>query len=446
MEFSVIVCTDNQGGIGKENRIPWRHVEDLAFFKKMTIGSVVIMGRRTWESLRGPLIDRVNIVVSKNLIAGVLVVSCLLEGVRKASQLYPNQRIFVIGGAQLYAEALLSPYCRHLYWTKLEGCYNCDVKIDLTRIADHYKLNHTEPWDQATINHYIQRPNDEEYQYFKIIQEILSNNDRRQDRTNIGTLSSFGKSMRFDLNQSFPLLTTKRMFWRGIVAELLWFLSGSTNANILSEQGVNFWKDNTSRKFLDSRGLTDLPVGDLGKGYGFQWRHWGAEYKTMHDNYEGQGVDQLAEVIRLIRNDPTNRRILISAWNPKDLKETALPPCHIMCQFYVTSDGRLSSQMYQRSGDMGLGVPFNIASYALLTCILAHVCDLKPGEFTHVIGDAHVYTTHNDALLEQMTREPYAFPQLQIQTDNKSIDGFKLSDFVLQKYAYWPAIEMPMAV
>ncbi|KAF2583847.1 hypothetical protein F2Q70_00033956 [Brassica cretica] len=194
--------------------------------------------------------------------------------------------------------------------------------------------------------------------------------------------------MTFNLRRSFPLLTTKRVFWRGVVEELLWFISGSTNAKLLQEKGIHIWDGNASREYLDGIGLTEREEGDLGPVYGFQWRHFGAKYTDMHADYTGQGFDQLLDVINKIKNNPDDRRIIMSAWNPSDLKAMALPPCHMFAQFYV-ANGELSCQMYQRSADMGLGVPFNIASYSLLTCILAHVCDLVPGDFIHVIGDAH---------------------------------------------------------
>jgi len=208
----------------------------------------------------------------------------------------------------------------------------------------------------------------EEYQYLKLVDEIMEKGVRMDDRTGVGTLSVFGTMMRFDLRTSFPLLTTKRVFWRGVVEELLWFVKGDTNGKHLSEKGIKIWEGNGSREFLDKRGLSHREEGDLGPVYGFQWRHFGAKYVDMHTDYSGQGVDQLAECIKKIKEDPADRRIIMSAWNPADLNLMALPPCHMFCQFYV-ANGELSCLMYQRSCDMGLGVPFNIASYSLLTCM-----------------------------------------------------------------------------
>jgi len=255
----------------------------------------------------------------------------------------------------------------------------------------------------------------------------------------------FGQQMRFDLRKSFPLLTTKRVFWRGVVEELLWFVKGDTNANHLAEKGIKIWDGNGSREFLDKRGLGHREVGDLGPVYGFQWRHFGAEYVDMHADYSGKGVDQLAECIRKIKEDPTDRRILLTAWNPADLHLMALPPCHMFCQFYV-ANGELSCLMYQRSCDMGLGVPFNIASYSLLTYMMAQVCGLKPGEFVHTLGNAHVYQNHVEPLQTQLERTPRPFPTLKLNSDVKDIDGFQASDFELVGYNPLGKIAMEMAV
>lgn len=285
-----------------------------------------------------------------------------------------------------------------------------------------------------------------ESQYINLIKHILENGISKDDRTGIGTLSIFSYNMTFNLRESFPLLTTKKVYWKGVVEELLWFISGSTDSNILKEKGVKIWEGNSSREFLDSRGLSHYDQGDIGAGYGFQWRHFGAKYTNMYDSYEEQGVDQLKDVIYKIKNTPDDRRIIMSAWNPTDLDKMALPPCHIFVQFWVdTNKKELHSQMYQRSCDVGLGVPFNIASYALLTCIIAKLCDLTPGDFHYCMGDTHIYKNHIDAMKLQITRIPYDFPKINIKAIT-DIDNIKFDDIELIDYKYYENIKMNMAV
>ena len=295
--------------------------------------------------------------------------------------------------------------------------------------------------------------NKEEQGYLDLVQNIIDNGEFRPDRTGTGTYSLFAPpQLRFNLsNGTFPLLTTKKVFMKGILHELLWFIKGSTDAKLLSEKGVKIWEGNGSREYLDSLGLTDRREGDLGPVYGFQWRHFGAEYKDCDSDYSNQGFDQLAEVINTLKTNPYDRRIIMSAWNPPAFKEMALPPCHVFCQFYVNfpKDGskpRLSCQMYQRSCDMGLGVPFNIASYALLTYMIAMVVDMEPGEFIHVMGDAHVYSNHVDAVKEQLQRTPRTFPKLNIKRKVNDIDDFKFEDFEVVDYDPYGPIKMKMAV
>lgn len=296
--------------------------------------------------------------------------------------------------------------------------------------------------------------NKEEDQYLQLCQRIIEEGEFRPDRTGTGTYSLFAPpQLRFDLsNGKFPLLTTKKVFTKGIILELLWFIAGCTDGNKLSEQGVKIWEGNGSREYLDKLGLTDRKVGDLGPIYGFQWRHFGAKYKTCDDNYSGQGVDQLKDVIWKLKNNPYDRRIIMSAWNPPDFPQMALPPCHVFSQFYVNfpkepdKKPKLSCLLYQRSCDMGLGVPFNIASYALLTIMIAHITDMEPGEFIHTMGDAHVYRDHINALKEQIRREPRPFPTLKINRKVDSIDDFKFEDFEICDYNPHPRIQMTMSV
>ncbi|KAK6112686.1 Thymidylate synthase [Brugia pahangi] len=288
--------------------------------------------------------------------------------------------------------------------------------------------------------------NVDESKYLDQVRYILKNGERIDDRTGVGTISVFGMHSVYSLrNGVVPVLTTKRVYWKGVVEELLWFIRGDTNAKHLSEKGVRIWDANGSRQFLDQCGFSDRSEGDLGPVYGFQWRHCGAEYRGMDADYTNQGIDQLSEIIDLIKNEPHSRRIILSAWNVKDLKLMALPPCHTLAQFAVRN-GELSCQLYQRSGDMGLGVPFNLASYGLLTHMIAHVCGLKTGHLCHVLGDAHVYVNHVDALQEQLKRQPRQFPTVRFIGNIKTIDDFTYESIVLENYQPMPAIKMAMAV
>ncbi|KAL0950088.1 hypothetical protein HGRIS_010089 [Hohenbuehelia grisea] len=297
----------------------------------------------------------------------------------------------------------------------------------------------------------------EEYQYLNLIRRVIDTGEVRDDRTGTGTIALFApNNLRFSLaDNTLPLLTTKRTFLRGIVEELIWFVHGCTDSKLLSEKGVKIWDGNGSKEFLESRGLGHRREGDLGPVYGFQWRHFGAKYTDCEADYTGQGVDQLRECIRKIKSNPTDRRIILSAWNPKDMPDMALPPCHLLCQFYVhlpppsapERKPKLSCLMFQRSADLGLGIPFNIASYALLTHMIAHVTGTEAHELIIQLGDAHVYRDHVDALEIQLKREPKTFPKLRWAREGLfDIEDFKAEDIVVEGYAPHSTIPMKMSV
>ena len=262
-------------------------------------------------------------------------------------------------------------------------------------------------------------------QYLDLLQEIMDHGTVKSDRTGVGTKSIFGHQMRFDLSEGFPLLTTKKVHLRSIIHELLWFISGDTNIGYLHDNKVSIWDE-----WADAN-------GDLGPVYGKQWRSW--------DTPDGRSIDQLSEVIETIRNNPDSRRMIVCAWNPSDVDKMALPPCHCFFQFYV-ADGRLSCQLYQRSADTFLGVPFNIASYALLKMMIAQVCGLEPGEFVHTTGDTHIYLNHFDQVREQLSRTPRPLPVMKLNPEVKDIFRFRYEDFTLEGYDPWPAIKAPVAV
>jgi thymidylate synthase len=261
--------------------------------------------------------------------------------------------------------------------------------------------------------------------YLDLLQHILDNGAAKSDRTGTGTLSCFGYQMRFDLQKGFPMVTTKKLHLKSIVYELLWFLNGDTNITYLKEHGVSIWDEWANEN------------GDLGPVYGHQWRHW--------TGADGKVYDQVMDVINQVKNNPDSRRIIINAWNVADLPKMALSPCHALVQFYV-ANGKLSCQLYQRSADVFLGVPFNIASYALLTMMIAHVCGLQAGEFVHTFGDVHLYNNHIEQAKLQLTREPYPLPIMKINPDVKDIFSFKFEDFTLENYQSHPHIKAPVAI
>lgn len=259
-------------------------------------------------------------------------------------------------------------------------------------------------------------------QYLDLLRDIMENGYDKPNRTGVDTRSVFGRSMRFDLNQGFPLITTKKIHLKSVIYELLWFIKGDTNVKFLQDNGVRIWNE-----WADEN-------GDLGPVYGAQWRNW-----------NNDGIDQLQELIYKLKNNPDDRRMIVSAWNPSQVGKMALPPCHMFYQCYV-ADGKLSMLMYQRSCDMFLGVPFNIASYALLTMMLAQVCGLKLGEYVHVLGDAHIYHNHFAQVREQLAREPYPLPQMHLNPEVKNIEDFKFEDFILEGYQCHPTIKAQVAV
>ena len=262
-------------------------------------------------------------------------------------------------------------------------------------------------------------------QYLDLLQHILDHGIKKQDRTGTGTISTFGYQMRFNLEEGFPLVTTKKVHLKSIIYELLWFLNGDTNVKYLQDHGVRIWNE-----WADEN-------GDLGPVYGYQWRHW----RTP----DGKEVDQIANLIEGLKKNPDSRRHIVSAWNPADVDDMALPPCHTLFQFYV-ADGRLSCQLYQRSGDTFLGIPFNIASYALLTMMVAQVCGLKPGDFVHTIGDAHIYLNHIEQVKLQLSRTPYPLPTMKINPEVKDIFSFQYEDFTLENYQCHPTIKGEISV
>ena len=276
-------------------------------------------------------------------------------------------------------------------------------------------------WPRVVVVH----KNSPMQEYHRLLRLVLEEGSPRTDRTGTGTLGVFGAQARFNLRDSFPLVTTKKVHLRSIIHELLWFLRGDTNVEYLHDHGVSIWDEWANEE------------GDLGPIYGAQWRRWQAS--------GGGSIDQISEAVRLIRKEPESRRILVSAWNPSELDQMALPPCHALFQFYV-SGGELSCQLYQRSADLFLGVPFNIASYALLTMMVAQVCQLRPGDFIHTFGDLHLYSNHLEQAKQQLAREPKPSPRMHLNSERRELSDFIFEDFLLEDYQAHPAIKAPVAV
>lgn len=296
------------------------------------------------------------------------------------------------------------------------------------------------------IFYYLVERRSPEFLYLDLVQDVIDNGISREDRTGTGTLSTFGQHMKFDLRSGcIPLLTTKRMSFKAIVKEMLFFMSGKSDSKILEEQGVSIWSGNTSREFLDSRGLTDYPEGDMGPSYSFNFRHYGADYSTCGEDYTGKGIDQVEKAIDLIKNDPTSRRIIISLWDPRQQHKMALPPCMYNYQFYVNDD-ELSLMVSARSTDIFLGLPFNLAGAAIVLRMFCKLCDKVPGDLIFNTGDAHIYKNHIDQMREQLNRKPLIFPFMTIAGEQNNIDDFKLDDFIIDGYIHRSRIRADMAV
>ena len=292
----------------------------------------------------------------------------------------------------------------------------------------------------------VSKPLHDENQYLKLVSDVLTEGVM-EDGRNGKVLTVFGSAMHFSLkDNTIPLLTTKKLAWKTCLRELLWFIRGQTSNEVLKKQNVHIWDGNASREFLDSRGLTNLKENDLGPIYGHQWRHFNAKYSDCNTDYKDQGFDQLDYIIKCLKDtkERNSRRLVMSAWNPCQLDEMALPPCHILCQFNVTDGNKLSCSLYQRSCDLGLGVGFNIASYSFLTHLIAHHCNLEVLDFYYYLGNCHIYEQHIEPLREQIIREPYKFPKIVIKNKYEDIISYNVDDFEILDYEFHPLIKMEM--
>ena len=456
--FKVIVCCDVKNGFSKDGTIPWiAHVKkDQKFFKEKTIGlgnNAMIMGKDTFLAIpKRPLPNRKNVVISTTMKSedypDILIypnfLSCLSDLAR-----YKFDEVYVCGGQRLYYQALstFSYLCDQVYVTRLHKDYDCDRFFPFEYL-ETYTPHVEDANSDLTIFSYIMNVTHQEEQYLKLIKRVIQKGDEKGDRTGVGTYSKFGQHLEFDISSNIPIITCKKIPYKMIFKELLWMISGSTNSKVLEEQGVNIWKENSSRQFLDKRGLQNFQVGDIGAGYGYQYRHWGANYQGCSEDYTGQGIDQLNNVITNIKQDPTSRRLVVSAWNVSQLDMMALPPCHLLYQFNATSKGQLDCHVYQRSADLFLGVPFNMLFYATLTYMVAHLCNLKPRKLYFSFGDAHIYKNHLEAVSKIISKTPHPWPTLTlVNVENVlTIDDFKLENFQIDGYTSWETVSASMAV
>lgn len=472
--FKVIVACDTRHGIAKDNKIPWSISKDRKFFATKTIGktasssshhshaaphhfpNAVIMGKETYLALppsQRPLPSRTNVVISTTLThsdhPNILIYPTLIEALIKISHLN-FEDVYICGGQRLYTEALtdFAYLCDKVYVSRVEGDFHCDryFPFDLLQsVPSKIKETHTGSHGFTIFSYTptISHPEDT----FKNLLKTCIQGDEKEDRTGVGTFSKFGEKLEFDISQTIPAITTKQLPLKMIVKELLWMISGSTDAKQLEQQGVRIWSGNSSREFLDSRNLHQLEVGDIGSGYGFQWRHWGADYKGCSSDYDGKGLDQLQWVIKEIKQNPSSRRLIVSAWNVSQLETMALPPCHMQFQFNVSGQ-HLDCLVIQRSADIFLGLPFNLVFYSVLTYMIGKLCSLKPRRLIFSLGDCHVYKNHLEPVAEQLLRTPRPWPKLVLKDVEgvRDICDFKLEHISFEGYTSWDKIGAPMAV
>nr|WRK65405.1 dihydrofolate reductase thymidylate synthase [Marseillevirus futianmevirus] len=440
--YYIVFACDQRGGIGKEGKIPWHLPEDLATFQRMTFGRPVIYGRKTLESFPGakPLAKRRNIILTRNnefSVEGAEVA----HSIEEAFSLVDGYCV-VIGGSEIYTQCLeqFPELCLGVSRTLVMGKYDVDTWFSVKQTKYSYLIKSSHNFETAMLF----RKNEGELAYLSLLSEVLYSGEKREDRTGTGTRSLFGRSLLFEnVSERFPLITVKKMAWGCVLSELLWFLSGSTDSKMLELQNNNIWKKNSSRKFLDGRGLS-YREGDCGPIYGFQWRHWGAKYIDCDTDYRGQGTDQILSIVSDINKDPNSRRLVLSAWNVSDLDKMCLPPCHSFSQFYVRGE-YLDCHLYQRSADLALGVPFNIASYACLLSILAERTGKKAGNLTMSFGDVHVYETHVENAHKMLERLPHKSPKLTVNISDEALFCLSKEDFSLDGYTSCGPLSFEMA-
>ncbi len=466
-KFDIIVAVDDNNGIAKNGNIPWLDTaagkRDLKFFRDTTIGGTVIMGRKTYLSIGKPLAKRTNIVVSSSMepTKDVSIVRTFEDALKVAGAL--GWPVYVIGGAQLYATALVHPNLDRIIVSSIGGDFKCDQFFPQTP-RYRFTLYHANEDGLAHLDGVYKIWNPSETRYLELLGRLLKA-PLRQNRTGVPTRGLFAEQLRFNLMAGatpvLPLLTTKKVPLRLILVELIWFLRGSTTTEYLQEQKCKIWDDNTTREFLDGRGLTNYQVGETGPIYGYQWRRWNEKYTGVGNNGDvlgtqgevlrpqpttSQGQDQLQRVIETLKTNPFDRRMIVSAWNPEQIDQMVLPPCHWSFQFYVTDDRRLCCLMNMRSADVALGVPFNIASYGVLTHVIAGIVGLTPGELVISMADCHIYENHIDGIKMQLERSPRLFPEILVPKFNNIDEFVSPSQIKISEYYPHDSIAFKMAV
>ena len=456
--LNIVVAIDKQNGFSKNNKIPWNLPEDRSFLKKKTISNgknVIIMGKDTYLTLPDqyrPLPHRKNVVISSTLKEAnhpnIKIYKDLTTALIDIGKWSDIDKVYIGGGQRIYEEVITQYLylCQKIYVSHIPEDYLCDrfFPAEVLKLCQA-KLKHQ--YLKFKIVVYKPQLKHQEYRYLDLITEVKTQGDYNNDRTGIGTYSLFGKQLEFDIRERIPAVTTKKLLYPMVIRELLWMISGSTNSKILEEKGINIWKGNSSREFLDRRGLTSYFEGDIGPGYGFQYRHWGAKYSGYSADYTGQGIDQLSNVINEIKTNPSSRRLIVSAWNVADLPLISLPPCHLLYQFNVSGEW-LDCQVYQRSADLFLGLPFNMLFYSILTYMVAHLTKLKPRKLSFCLGNAHIYSNHLEAVEKLLQRTPFPWAKLTFKDAEQinSIDQFTFENIEIKDYVSWSYIGAPMAV
>lgn len=465
-KFSIIVAVYyDKEGIGKDGKMPWHIKEDLKYFKNMTTNGTIIMGVQTWKSLNcQPLDNRTSIIITHtpDEYKHQYTRQYFVNSLNAALCLNTPSPIFVIGGESVYREAINHRMCERLFLTRVRANHDSFLSFDRFFPSDYieyfYKVSNTSETLSADSNWWYQfeqwKPflsqNPEEDEYLDSIAQILGN-PLVSNRTGVKTWSKFGVGLKYDLRDGrIPLQTTRKMWLRGIFEEFKWIISGSTDARQLASKGVKIWLPNSTRTFLDQRGLKHFQEGDIGATYGFSMRHFGAKYEGFNHDYTGKGYDQLVEVIRLLKEDKNSRRIVINLWDPESLNNTALPPCMFCYTFYYDEhNNELSLTLSQRSNDFITARSWNDTFGALMLITLANIADMKPGYLWSTITNAHIYENHYAAAITQISRLPRKYPKLVLKKKLNNLDdllALEFKDLELVGYDPHPAIAVDMVV